>query len=52
LNNSGCKFYQDDWIEFENKMLKEEIIRLKFMIDNGLGWKDMENGITPNPKKQ
>ena len=41
LNDSGCKFYQDDWFEFENKMLKEEISRLKFMIDNGLGWKDM-----------
>jgi hypothetical protein len=43
LNDSGCKFYQDDWFEFENKMLKEEITRLKFMIDNGLDWKDMEN---------
>ena len=41
LNDSGCKFYQDDWFEFENKMLKEEISHLKFMIDNGLGWKDM-----------
>ena len=47
LNDSGCKFYQDDWFEFENKMLKEEISRLKFMIDNGLGWKDMENDISP-----
>ena len=37
LNDSGCKFYQDDWFEFENNMLKEEISRLKFMIDNGLG---------------
>ena len=33
LNDSGCKFYQDDWFEFENNMLKEEISRLKFMID-------------------
>ena len=47
LNDSGCKFYQDDWFEFENKMLKEEISRLKFMIDNGLGRKDMENDIPP-----
>jgi hypothetical protein len=47
LNNSGCKFYQDDWFEFENIMLKEEISRLKFMIDYGLGWKDMENDVTP-----
>ena len=47
LNDSGCKFYQDDWFEFENNMLKEEISRLKFMIDNGLGWKDMENDISP-----
>jgi hypothetical protein len=47
LNDSGCKFYQDDWFEFENRMLKEEISRLKFMIDNGLGWKDMENDISP-----
>lgn len=47
LNDSGCKFYQDDWFEFENKRLKEEISRLKFMIDNGLGWKDMENDISP-----
>ena len=23
LNNSDCKFYQDDWLEFENEMLKE-----------------------------
>ena len=47
LNDSGCKFYQDDWLEFENKMLKEEISRLKFMIDSGLGWKDMENDLLP-----
>ena len=47
LNDSGCKFYQDDWFEFENKILKEEITRLKFMINNGLGWKDMENDISP-----
>jgi hypothetical protein len=33
LNNSGCRFIQDDWIEFENKMLKKEISRLKFMIN-------------------
>ena len=31
----------------ENKILKEKITRLKFMIDNGLGWKDMENDISP-----
>jgi hypothetical protein len=43
LNNSGCKFYQDDWIEFENKMLKEEISRLKFMINNGLGFYKEDN---------
>ena len=50
LNDSGCKFYQDDWFEFENRMLKEEISRLRFMIDNGLGglgWKDMKNNISP-----
>lgn len=47
LNNSGCKFYQDDWFEFENSMLKEEIKKLKFMIENGLGWKDMEKDISP-----
>jgi hypothetical protein len=47
LNDSGCNFYQDDWFEFENKMLKEEISRLKFMIDNSLGWKDIENDISP-----
>lgn len=47
LNDSGCKFYQDDWFEFENKILKEEIIRLKFMVDNGLKWKDMDNDISP-----
>jgi hypothetical protein len=29
LNNSDCKFYQDDWFEFENKMLKEENQRLQ-----------------------
>lgn len=45
LNDSKCKFYQDDWLEFENKILKEEIRRLKFMIENGLGWKDMNNDI-------
>lgn len=27
LNNSGCKFYQDDWFEFENKLLKERILK-------------------------
>ena len=47
LNDSGCKFYQDDWFKFENNILKEEISRLKFMIDNGLGWKDIENDIPP-----
>jgi len=47
LNNSGCKFYQDDWFEFENKILKDENERLKFMIENGLGWRDMENDISP-----
>jgi hypothetical protein len=47
LNNSGCKFYQDDWFEFENLMLKDEIKKLKFMIENGIGWKDMENDISP-----
>lgn len=46
LNDLGCKFYQDDWFEFENKMLKEEINRLKFMIDNNLGWEDMHNDIS------
>lgn len=44
LNDSGCKFYQDDFIDFENRMLKEEIKRLTFMINNGLGWEDMEPG--------
>lgn len=29
LNNSGCKFYQNDWFEFENKMLKDENAELK-----------------------
>lgn len=29
LNNSGCNFYQDDWFEYENNMLKEEISRLR-----------------------
>ena len=47
LNDSCCKFYQDDWFEFENKMLKEEISRLKFMIENGLGWEDVKNDISP-----
>ena len=47
LNASGCKFYQDDWLEFENQILKKEIKRLQFMIDNGLGWKDMENDNLP-----
>lgn len=29
LNNSDCKFYQDDFLEFENSMLKNEIHDLK-----------------------
>jgi hypothetical protein len=45
LNDSGCKFYQDDWFEFENRMLKEENARLKFIIENGLGRDDMRNDI-------
>ena len=32
-----------DALKAENKILKEEITRLKFMIDNGLGWEDMQN---------
>jgi len=27
--------------------LKEEKKKLEFMIENGLGWKDMENDISP-----
>ena len=30
-------------VEFENKILKEEIKRLIFMIDNGWGWEDAKN---------
>lgn len=29
FNNSGCRFYQDDWFEFENKVLKDEIRNLQ-----------------------
>ena len=29
FNNSGCRFYQDDWFEFENKVLKYEIKSLQ-----------------------
>lgn len=46
LNDLGCSFYQDNIFDFESKILKEEIKRLHFMIDNGLGWDDMKNDIT------
>jgi hypothetical protein len=29
LNESGCKFYQDDWHEFENNLLRKENTQLK-----------------------
>lgn len=29
LNDSGCRFYLDDWAEFENRLLKDEISQLK-----------------------
>lgn len=29
LNNSGCIFYMDDWAEYENQLLKEEIKQLE-----------------------
>lgn len=29
------------WLSFNTEPSKEEISRLKFMIDNGLGWRDM-----------
>jgi len=48
LNNSGCIFYKDDFFEYENRRLKEEIEDLKFMIDNKLGWNDTTNDILPN----
>jgi len=47
LNESGCKFYLDDSTEFDLHILREENKRLQFMINNGLGWKDMENDISP-----
>jgi peptidoglycan hydrolase CwlO-like protein len=37
-----------DYLKKENKQLKEEIDKLKFMINNGLSWEDMRNG-TPLP---
>jgi hypothetical protein len=30
-------------LKAENERLRAEIKKLQFMIDNGLGWKDMEN---------
>lgn len=35
LNDSGVTLYQDDWIEFENKMLKADNRRLKNIIEHG-----------------
>lgn len=29
LNDSGCKFYQDDWFEIENKLLKDDNAELR-----------------------
>lgn len=29
LNGSDCSFYQDDWIEMENRMLKDDIRHLR-----------------------
>ena len=47
LNESECDFYIGDSAEFEAHILKEENKKLHFMIENGLGWKDMENDIPP-----
>lgn len=33
INSSGCKFYQDDWFEFENDILKREISDLRRQMD-------------------
>lgn len=40
LNDSGCKFYQDDWFEFENKMLKDENAELREIV------KELEGALT------
>ena len=34
----------------EQKAQKEEIKRLKFMIENGLGWEDMKNDVGAKPE--
>jgi hypothetical protein len=38
LNGSGCEFYQnqDIWLKHENRQLKEEVERLRLMIDNNM----------------
>lgn len=37
----------ESYADQETATLKERVEELKFMIDNGLGWKDMENDNKP-----
>ena len=45
LNESGCKFYLDDSAEFEVHILRKENERLRYMIDNNLGWDNIKDDI-------
>lgn len=40
LNDSCCKFYQDDWLEFENKIFKDENAELRERV------KELESQLT------
>lgn len=41
--------YAKQQVAEATKQKDEDIKKLRFMVDNGLGWKDMENDITYPP---
>ena len=48
LNEFDGNFYDGiDDLKYEIELLKEENKRLHFMVENGLGWDDMKNDISP-----
>ena len=44
---AAMKSYANQEVKKACKELREVEEKLHFMIDNGLGWKDMENDISP-----
>ncbi len=47
FDNEAMILFAESFAESQNKELIEEVQRLKLIIENGLGPKDLENDISP-----